>query len=200
MNNICTGHCSCRGDRDELFYDNEDGGYFASPAGNPYVIIRLKEYQEGAEPAAAAVSVSNLYRLAHLFYDETEEYEEKARATVGSASSLLERAPFVMGTLASNAMLDEDIKGIKQIIVTGAATDSRTQQFLRVIRHTFIPNRMLIHLSSKHPQALLGSQNELIQSMVKEGKADIPEIRICEGRVCGLPIVDPKAPETMFWE
>lgn len=75
----------------------------------------MKEVQEGAEPTAAAVSVSNLYRLAHLIDAKDNEYTEKASATVGTAGQLLQRAPYAGGTLVSNALLDEDARGIKQV-------------------------------------------------------------------------------------
>ena len=75
----------------------------------------MKEHQEGAEPSAMAVSVANLYRLAHLLDEMRDDYAAKAQACVLGASSLLQRAPFAMGTLTSNALLDEEEEGIKQV-------------------------------------------------------------------------------------
>ena len=48
---------------DELFWDDDRGGYFNSRADDPTVIVRLKEDYDGAEPAPNSVAAMNLLRL-----------------------------------------------------------------------------------------------------------------------------------------
>ena len=166
----------------------------------------MKEHQEGAEPSAMAVSVANLYRLAHLLDDKRDDYAHPAQACVIGAGSLLKRAPFAMGTLTGNALLDEEEEGIKQvrpshcvriplnaaqIIVTGSLSDEKTKQLLSMVRGRFMPNRLLILLSPKTPQDYLASKNDVVRSLVEGGQHKESAARICEGRVCGLPISDP---------
>ncbi len=47
----------------ELFWDKEQGGYFSSAAGDPHLLVRMKEDYDGAEPAANSVAASNLLRF-----------------------------------------------------------------------------------------------------------------------------------------
>jgi uncharacterized protein YyaL (SSP411 family) len=52
--------------QDELFWDNQEGGWFSTTGDDPSVLLRMKEEYDGAEPAASSVSVLNLLILAHL--------------------------------------------------------------------------------------------------------------------------------------
>jgi len=47
----------------ELFWDQAQGGYFSSAAGDPHLLVRMKEDYDGAEPAANSVAASNLLRF-----------------------------------------------------------------------------------------------------------------------------------------
>jgi uncharacterized protein YyaL (SSP411 family) len=51
------------------FYDARDGGWFSTTGDDPTVLLRLKEDYDGAEPAAASVTVRNLLVLGHLASD-----------------------------------------------------------------------------------------------------------------------------------
>jgi uncharacterized protein YyaL (SSP411 family) len=50
---------------DRLFWDEAEGGYFATPAGSE-LVLRLKDDYDGAEPTASSVALSNLVRLSVL--------------------------------------------------------------------------------------------------------------------------------------
>ena len=64
-----TGPSSSRRSQTELFFDPADGGWFSTTGDDPSVLLRLKEDYDGAEPAAASVTVRNLIRSAHLAGD-----------------------------------------------------------------------------------------------------------------------------------
>ena len=46
--------------RPSCFFDERDGGWFSTTGEDPSVLLRLKEDYDGAEPAAASVTVRNL--------------------------------------------------------------------------------------------------------------------------------------------
>merc|ERR1712093_12614 len=176
---------------DQLFYDETGGGYFASPAGDPYVLTRLKEMQEGAEPTATAVALSNLHRLARYFDDRREDYhEKKGRAIVKNAGSLMERAPFAMGTLVSNSLMDAEENDMKEIVVTGSENDPKTKELLQAVRSVFVPNRILHVLSPEHPTEYLASRCEAVRAVIEAGRLGESQVQICENKVCGLPVKD----------
>ena len=75
-----TGRSSSRPSRPSCFFDDRDGGWFSTTGDDPSVLLRLKEDYDGAEPAAASVTVRNLLMLAQLAGDAA--YHDRARRTL----------------------------------------------------------------------------------------------------------------------
>ena len=84
-----------------------------------------------------------------------------------------------------------------QFIHTGSKDGDR--KLLELIRSTFIPNRVLIHLDPADPPRKLAALSSSVRSLVEE--LDKPganshqregreNVRICENFTCGLPIDD----------
>ncbi|KAI0674624.1 hypothetical protein C8Q78DRAFT_1067592 [Trametes maxima] len=175
--------------QDELFYDPEGGGYFAS-APDEHILIRMKDAQDGAEPSAVSVTLSNLQRLAHFAEDKHVTYTEKAKSIISSNGQLLSHAPHALASMVGAAMSAE--RGYMQFIHTGTALDS---PLLKAIRSGFLPNRVLIHLDPNTPPRELARVNGSVRSLVEEldkdpGSATREHVRICENFTCGLPIED----------
>lgn len=91
---------------DADFYDNEQGGYFAS-APDPHILIRLRDNQDGAEPAASSVTAHNLQRLSSYASINAERYQEHANTTYRSNADMLKRAPYAFATTVA-ALLDNE--------------------------------------------------------------------------------------------
>ncbi|CDO71167.1 hypothetical protein BN946_scf184845.g37 [Trametes cinnabarina] len=174
--------------QDELFYDSKDGGYFAS-APDEHILIRMKDAQDGAEPSAASITLSNLQRLAHFAEDKYADYNEKAKSILASNGQLLSRAPYALASMVSAALLAD--RGYMQLIHTGTSPESN---LLKLIRSVFIPNRVLIHLDPGNPPRELVMMNSSVRSLVEElgkgGARTKENVRICENFTCGLPIED----------
>lgn len=56
--------------QNELFWDNNNGGYFYSMENASNVIVRLKDDHDGAEPCGNSVSVRNLILISAYFGDK----------------------------------------------------------------------------------------------------------------------------------
>ena len=56
--------------QDRLFLDEERGGYFSGTGNDPSILLRMKEDNDSAEPAASSVAALNLLRLAQIRNDE----------------------------------------------------------------------------------------------------------------------------------
>ena len=54
---------------DALFWDNESGGYFTVTGRDTNILLRLREDNDSAEPAASSVAALNLARLAAIRND-----------------------------------------------------------------------------------------------------------------------------------
>ncbi|TBU27045.1 hypothetical protein BD311DRAFT_866380 [Dichomitus squalens] len=172
--------------QDELFYDPEGGGYFAS-APDEHILVRMKDAQDGAEPSAVSVAVSNLQRLAHFAEDNHSAFTEKTTSTLASNGQFLKQAPHALAYLVSAALTGE--KGYMQFIYEGTSQDS---PFLKLIRSTFIPNRVLIHFDPSNPPRGIAKHNGSVRSLIEELEKKEGEHRenvmICENFTCGLPI------------
>ena len=52
--------------QDRLFFDEKNGGYFSTSGKDESVFLRMKDDNDGAEPAASSVAALNLLRLSQL--------------------------------------------------------------------------------------------------------------------------------------
>src|SRR5256885_2227431 len=66
--------------QDRLFFDEKNGGYFSTSGNDKSMVLRMKDDNDSAEPAASSVAASNLLRLAQLRSDK--RLEERARKTI----------------------------------------------------------------------------------------------------------------------
>jgi hypothetical protein len=90
---------------DELFWDEEEGGWFSTTGRDPSVLVRMKEDYDGAEPAASSVAVLNLLTLSHLVEDnEWAGRIERTLRLFGERLSQMGRAvPMMSAALSSYA-------------------------------------------------------------------------------------------------
>ncbi|KAI0646619.1 hypothetical protein C8Q79DRAFT_963600 [Trametes meyenii] len=173
--------------QDVLFYDPEGGGYFAS-APDEHILIRMKDAQDGAEPSAVSVTLSNLQRLAHFAEDNHVTYTEKAKSIISSNGQLLSHAPHALASMVGATMSAE--RRYMQFIHTSTALNS---PLLETIRSVFLPNRVLIHFDPNNPPRELARVNGSLRSLVEEldkdpGGVTKDNVRICENFTCGLPV------------
>jgi uncharacterized protein YyaL (SSP411 family) len=66
--------------QDRLFFDEKNGGYFSSSGKDQSVFVRMKDDNDGAEPAASSVAALNLLRLAQ--FRDDKEMAARARKTI----------------------------------------------------------------------------------------------------------------------
>ena len=75
----------------DLFWDREGGGFFFTPRDGEKLIIRKKEFYDGAIPSGNSVALANLIRLSRLNQDES--MEEMAQALVRAFSPEVLQVP-----------------------------------------------------------------------------------------------------------
>ena len=88
--------------QDELFWDDNSGGYFYTSKDHETLIIRTKRTADGAQPSGSSVSANNLIYLAKATDDKA--YQERALKTVLSASGLMSEYPTIAPRMLSAAM------------------------------------------------------------------------------------------------
>src|SRR5216110_2374281 len=66
--------------QDRLFFDEKNGGYFSTSGRDESVFLRMKDDNDGAEPAASSVAALNLLRLSQIL--DERRMAERARRTI----------------------------------------------------------------------------------------------------------------------
>ncbi len=177
--------------QDRLFFDEANGGYFNNSARDPSVLLRLKEDHDGAEPAASSVAALNLARLAVLTGRE-EERRERARRTLGSFASAMERIPQAVPAML--CALDFVSREPRQLVVAGKRGAADTRALLRAVNHPFRPVQVLLFADGGEGQSWLVKRLPFLEGVGPvEGKA---VAYVCENRACQLPTTDPAALES----
>uniref|UniRef100_A0A1E1XD67 Spermatogenesis-associated protein 20-like TRX domain-containing protein n=1 Tax=Amblyomma aureolatum TaxID=187763 RepID=A0A1E1XD67_9ACAR len=167
--------------QDALFWDSQELGYFISSGGDPSVVLRLKDDQDGAEPSANSVSLNNLVRLSVLLQrSDLRERAEKLAAVYGQRMALVPLAlpEMVCGLMRLQA-------GAQQVVIAGPRDDPSTKELLSCLRRHFLPFVSVI-LADQDPE------NPLLQRLPDFGSYrlvdDKPTAYVCHNFVCAQPV------------
>ena len=171
--------------QDELFWDAAGGGYFASAAGDPGVLLRLKADSDGAEPSPNSVAVRNLARLAAMLH--RDDWREAARRIARAFGPKLESAPFDLPQMLSALGWLE--RPPQQILITGAAGDARATRLVAEVWRRHLPRHVLLRIDGPGRPGL-EARVAFIRELPNETDAP-PMTYVCENFACRLPTSDP---------
>ena len=172
--------------QDRLFFDEKNGGYFSTSGKDQSVFLRMKDDNDGAEPAASSVAALNLLRLAQFRDDKT--MAERARKTIDAFATTLSHFPSAMPQML--VALDYSLSKPRQIVIAGKKDAPETKALLNEVHSHFLPKTILLLADGGDGQKYLGEKNEAIRSMsMVEGK---PAAYVCENFTCKAPVTEPK--------
>ncbi|HSM78103.1 MAG TPA: thioredoxin domain-containing protein, partial [Bryobacteraceae bacterium] len=120
----------------ELFEDTKQGAFFSTAAGDPNLLLRIKEDYDGAEPSGNAVAVLTLVRLSA--FTGRADFLETARKAAAALSAKLASEPSSSPQLLSAVWLSQS--PLMQVIVAGDPSGSDTKAMLRSARRRFLPD------------------------------------------------------------
>ncbi len=126
--------------QDQLFWDSNQGGYFATASGDASILAQMRDAYDGTEPSPNSIAAMNLLRLAQM--TDRDAYREKADKVFGFFAPPLERNPEAMPQLA--VALDFKLSKPKQIIIAGDPGSADTRALLRLVNERFIPNKIVL--------------------------------------------------------
>src|SRR5207248_5592928 len=176
-----------QGMQDDLFYDEKNGGYFSTSGKDKSVVLRMKDDNDSAEPAASSIAALNLLRLAQLRNDKA--LEDRARKTIDSFSATLNHFASAMPQLL--VAFDFSLSKPRQIVIAGRSDDEQTRALLKEVHRHFLPNKILILADGGEGQKFFSENNEQIPAMSPiDGKS---AAYVCENFTCKAPVTDPKA-------
>ena len=125
---------------DALFWDDKGGGYFAVTGHDTSILLRMKEENDSAEPAASSVAALNLARLAAIRNDP--ELRARAKKTVNDFARQLMHFPSALPQML--VAFDFLKTAPRQIVVAGELSDARTQELLGEVRRHFLPHAIIL--------------------------------------------------------
>jgi uncharacterized protein YyaL (SSP411 family) len=172
--------------QDRLFFDKKNGGYFSTSGKDESVFLRMKDDNDGAEPAASSVAALNLLRLAQ--FRDDKQMAERARKTIDAFATTLSHFPSAMPLML--VALDYSLSKPRQIVIAGKKDAPETKALVKEVHRHFLPNTVLFLADGAEGQKYLGEKNEAIRGMSPiDGK---PAAYVCENFTCKAPVADVK--------
>ena len=173
--------------QDRLFFDEKAGGYFSTSGKDASVVLRMKDDNDSAEPAASSIAALNLLRLAQFRNDK--QFEDRARKTIDAFAPTA--AHFASAMPQMLVAVDFGLSKPRQIVITGKIDKDDAKTLLEEVHRHFIPNKILILADGGDGQKFFSEKNEAIGAMSPiNGK---PAAYVCENFTCKAPVTDSKA-------
>ena len=170
--------------QDALFWDESDGGWFDTTGEDPSVLVRLKDFHDGAEPAASSVSVWNATALGLLTSDAL--LEKRAQRTLEAYGHRLETAPSSLPMMLAALAARE--AGLQQIVIVGRPDADDTQALCAAVRRRFLPFSVVVTIVPGAHQEAVARLVPFVGPMhAVDGRATA---YVCHGHTCRPPTVD----------
>lgn len=179
---------------DRVFLDEKSGGYFSTSGTDKSVVLRLKDDNDSAEPAASSVSALNLHRLAEMM--GSGELRVRGQKTIQAFAPTLTRFASAMPQML--VALDFSQTKPRQIVLAGKIDDSNTKALLAAVYRHFLPTTILLLADGGEGQKYLGKTNEAIRTMSTIGGKSAAYV--CENFTCKAPVTDAKALDKLLMQ
>jgi uncharacterized protein YyaL (SSP411 family) len=187
---------------DELFWDEERGGYFNSRADDPSIVLRLKEDYDGAEPAPSSVAAMNLLRLAAIFDTpgglgtgdgirptRVVTYRERGRRTLEAFRPQWERAPHALPQML--CALELALESPRHVVIAGDPAAEDFRLLAAVLAEQLGPARAVLAADGGPGQRWLAGRAPWLAAMKPiAGRATA---YVCEEFACQAPVSDAAA-------
>src|SRR6266446_5845056 len=172
--------------QDRLFFDEKNGGYFSNSGRDESLFVRMKDDNDGAEPAASSIAALNLLRLSQIYDDP--KMAERAKKTIDAFATILLQFPSGMPQML--VAVENSLGKPRQIVIAGKKDSPETKALLKEVHRHFLPNTIVILADANEGQKYLGERNEAVRAMsLVEGK---PAAYVCENFTCKAPVTDLK--------
>ena len=172
--------------QDTLFWDDENGGWYATSGRDPSVLLRLKEDYDGAEPSASSVGLMNLLTLSHLTGDEG--MRTRAERALGRFGAQAGRAARVVPLMLAG--LAQYHAGGSQIVVVGELDAEDTRALWARVAARYLPFAVALPVTPGPAQDELAVLLPFVASMrMIEGRATA---HVCTNFACQEPVTAPE--------
>jgi hypothetical protein len=168
---------------ESLFGDPAGGGWFTTAADHERLLVREKPTHDGAEPSGASVAALNALRLEAFTTDA--RWRRRAEGALRHHAEALRDHPLSFGELL--LAVDFATDAAREVVLVWPEGTAPPDDFLGVLRRTFVPNRAFAGAAEGAGLAALGRV-----AAFAEGKAAAvgrPTAYVCERGQCRLPAI-----------
>ncbi len=163
------------------FWDKDRGGFFFSADDAEALLLRRKEYYDGAIPSGNSIAMHSLLRLMHL--SGQTEWGERAWDLARSFSAAGGQP---LGHSMLLCSLDYALGPTSEIALLGRAQDAGIIEMLQAIRSRYLPNKSVVLVCGEE----IGEIAPFTKNLAHEdGKTTA---YVCTGHACSLPATSPE--------
>lgn len=165
----------------KLFEDKERGGFFLTAIDGEKLLVRPKEFYDGATPSGNSVMALNLARLFKITGNRL--YNQKLISLFSGFAGFIEKNP--AGAEVLLQALDFMLNSPVELVVVGDSRSNETQDFIRAINQRFLPSKILLFKDTfKADPALIKLVPFLNNHAQIDGK---PTVYPCRNQTCDKP-------------
>jgi uncharacterized protein YyaL (SSP411 family) len=171
----------------DLFWDEEQGGFFFTARDGEALIAREKEIYDGAVPSGNSVGLLNLLRLGKI--NGEADWSEKADLLLRGFSATI--SSFPMGYTQMLNALDWLVGPSQEIVIAGDPDHPVSREMVRLVREAFLPNKVLLFKPTGTEGEALNRLASFAESLVPA--PDRPTAYVCEQYACRQPVREAEA-------
>ena len=170
--------------QNELFWDGDAGGWFATTGEDASVLLRLREDYDGAEPSASAVSVMNLLTFSQLTGDEVwVNLIEKTLSRLSDNNGSLAR---IMPMMMAGISVYHQPR--PQVVIVGHRDSENTRAMLAALAASYTPAMVGLLVEPGDHQSRMAALLPFVGNMTMlDGQATA---YVCKDFTCDAPTTD----------
>ncbi len=161
----------------KIFWDDENGGFFFTSEENEPLLLRSKEYYDGAIPSGNSVMAYSLNKLSSLTFDS--KYDDYYFKLVSSNGEILNKSPYASSFIMSGLIENETRMELIAVVDKNNRLD---ESISRTINENYIPNLVLRELNLSHPLPDGFKEYQMLN--------DKPTYYLCKNHSCQSPTND----------
>ena len=178
----------------DRFWDDDGNGFFFTAHDSEPLLVRDKEFHDGAIPSGNSVAMANLVRLARL--TGRAVLDARAQALAAAVARDLEAAPAAHCHLLAALALAAGPS--LEIVVVGEPGDPATRRLLATVHSRYLPHAALLLIPDGDPGRRVRALAPFTEHHTLIGGR--PAAYLCHGFACRQPTTDPDELERLLEE
>ncbi|MFW5986667.1 MAG: thioredoxin domain-containing protein [Methanohalophilus sp.] len=174
----------------DVFYDEEQGGFFFSASDVSDIPHRTKKVFDGPYPSGNSMAVYNLFWLFHI--TGNLGYRELAQETLSAFGGMLKRSPPAYSYMLTGFMLGE----ATIVVIVTDSEQIGLKEMMDVVRKNYLPQTIFLLKNPGSARDLARIAPYTLDMNVKEGRTTA---YVCKGQSCTPPVNDSRELESLLF-